>query len=166
MGATAIPWPRKRRELHNHHFDSTIWNDFDLLRRRHRHRNLRQVWHHLGAADRGVAPFQWRGKYLRRGAVTLARFARAAERGERPMTLLVATLALAVVGFTGTLPRRHGLGGGGCTVAATGTAAVAAGTAVMLGTAAGMAIAAGVAMAGQVGGGPASTSMSRPSYRR
>ncbi len=24
---TGIPWPRKRRELHNHHFDSTIWND-------------------------------------------------------------------------------------------------------------------------------------------
>jgi len=21
-------WPRKRREMHNHHFDSTIWNDF------------------------------------------------------------------------------------------------------------------------------------------
>ncbi len=21
-------WPQKRRELHNHHFDSTIWNDF------------------------------------------------------------------------------------------------------------------------------------------
>ena len=21
-------WPRKTRELHNHHFDSTIWNDF------------------------------------------------------------------------------------------------------------------------------------------
>ncbi len=23
-----IAWPRKQRELHNHHFDSTIWNDF------------------------------------------------------------------------------------------------------------------------------------------
>jgi aryl sulfotransferase len=23
-----IRWPRKTRELHNHHFDSTIWNDF------------------------------------------------------------------------------------------------------------------------------------------
>jgi hypothetical protein len=22
-----IRWPRKTRELHNHHFDSTIWND-------------------------------------------------------------------------------------------------------------------------------------------
>jgi aryl sulfotransferase len=22
------PWPRKTRELHSHHFDSTIWNDF------------------------------------------------------------------------------------------------------------------------------------------
>jgi aryl sulfotransferase len=21
-------WPKKTRELHNHHFDSTIWNDF------------------------------------------------------------------------------------------------------------------------------------------
>ncbi len=25
---TAIAWPKKTRELHNHHFDSTIWNDF------------------------------------------------------------------------------------------------------------------------------------------
>jgi aryl sulfotransferase len=23
-----VEWPRKLRELHNHHFDSTIWNDF------------------------------------------------------------------------------------------------------------------------------------------
>ena len=28
MPETAIAWPQKRRELHNHHFDSTIWNDF------------------------------------------------------------------------------------------------------------------------------------------
>ena len=28
MGTTAIPWPQKQRELRNHHFDSTIWNDF------------------------------------------------------------------------------------------------------------------------------------------
>ena len=21
-------WPQKTRELHNHHFDSTVWNDF------------------------------------------------------------------------------------------------------------------------------------------
>ena len=26
--STATPWPRKTRELHNHHFDSTVWNDF------------------------------------------------------------------------------------------------------------------------------------------
>lgn len=25
-----IAWPRKLRELHNHHFDSTIWNDFQF----------------------------------------------------------------------------------------------------------------------------------------
>ena len=25
-----IVWPRKTRELHNHHFDSTIWNDFQF----------------------------------------------------------------------------------------------------------------------------------------
>jgi hypothetical protein len=24
----SVPWPKKQRELHNHHFDSTIWNDF------------------------------------------------------------------------------------------------------------------------------------------
>lgn len=25
--ATDVAWPRKSREMHNHHFDSTIWND-------------------------------------------------------------------------------------------------------------------------------------------
>ncbi len=25
-----IPWPEKTRELHNHHFDSTIWNDLEF----------------------------------------------------------------------------------------------------------------------------------------
>jgi aryl sulfotransferase len=28
MHTKAIAWPSKTRELHNHHFDSTIWNDF------------------------------------------------------------------------------------------------------------------------------------------
>lgn len=28
MTQQPIAWPVKRRELHNHHFDSTIWNDF------------------------------------------------------------------------------------------------------------------------------------------
>jgi aryl sulfotransferase len=28
MNESSIPWPQKTRELHNHHFDSTIWNDF------------------------------------------------------------------------------------------------------------------------------------------
>jgi aryl sulfotransferase len=28
MAAAHINWPTKRREFHNHHFDSTIWNDF------------------------------------------------------------------------------------------------------------------------------------------
>lgn len=28
MPHDAIEWPRKTRELHNHHMDSTIWNDF------------------------------------------------------------------------------------------------------------------------------------------
>ena len=23
-----VVWPEKTREMHNHHFDSTIWNDF------------------------------------------------------------------------------------------------------------------------------------------
>jgi aryl sulfotransferase len=27
LGAERIAWPEKRRELHSHHFDSTIWND-------------------------------------------------------------------------------------------------------------------------------------------
>ncbi len=28
MSEETIAWPQKTRELHNHHFDSTIWNDF------------------------------------------------------------------------------------------------------------------------------------------
>lgn len=28
MDGTMIAWPQKTRELHSHHFDSTIWNDF------------------------------------------------------------------------------------------------------------------------------------------
>jgi len=28
MAESAISWPRKTREMHNHHFDSTVWNDF------------------------------------------------------------------------------------------------------------------------------------------
>jgi len=27
---TDTPWPRKKREMHNHHFDSTIWNDLEF----------------------------------------------------------------------------------------------------------------------------------------
>lgn len=26
----AVAWPTKTRELHNHHFDSTIWNEFQF----------------------------------------------------------------------------------------------------------------------------------------
>jgi hypothetical protein len=29
MNEIPIPWPQKQRELHHHHFDSTIWNDFE-----------------------------------------------------------------------------------------------------------------------------------------
>ncbi len=28
--STTIEWPQKTREIHNHHFDSTIWNDFQF----------------------------------------------------------------------------------------------------------------------------------------
>ncbi len=28
MTTDTIAWPRKTRELHSHHFDSTVWNDF------------------------------------------------------------------------------------------------------------------------------------------
>ncbi|HEV2560556.1 MAG TPA: sulfotransferase domain-containing protein [Rhizomicrobium sp.] len=28
MADTAIAWPRKTREMHNHHLDSTVWNNF------------------------------------------------------------------------------------------------------------------------------------------
>ena len=30
MGDEHITWPRKTREFQNHHFDSTIWNDFEF----------------------------------------------------------------------------------------------------------------------------------------
>ena len=30
MADTAVAWPRKTRELHNHHMDSTVWNDFEF----------------------------------------------------------------------------------------------------------------------------------------
>ena len=30
MPTDSIAWPQKTRELHNHHFDSTIWNDFQF----------------------------------------------------------------------------------------------------------------------------------------
>lgn len=30
MDRSAAAWPEKTRELHNHHFDSTIWNGFDF----------------------------------------------------------------------------------------------------------------------------------------
>ncbi|MCH8331658.1 MAG: sulfotransferase domain-containing protein [Bacteroidetes bacterium] len=30
METTEIKWPSKTRELHSHHFDSTIWNDFEF----------------------------------------------------------------------------------------------------------------------------------------
>jgi aryl sulfotransferase len=28
MGSASIAWPRKTREMHSHHFNSTVWNDF------------------------------------------------------------------------------------------------------------------------------------------
>src|SRR3546814_17371997 len=30
MKTTMQAWPQQTREFHNHHFDSTIWNDFRL----------------------------------------------------------------------------------------------------------------------------------------
>ncbi len=30
MMTDSIAWPQKTRELHNHHFDSTIWNEFQF----------------------------------------------------------------------------------------------------------------------------------------
>ncbi|MCB9748826.1 MAG: sulfotransferase domain-containing protein [Myxococcales bacterium] len=30
MSTADTPWPQKTRELHNHHMDSTIWNDFEF----------------------------------------------------------------------------------------------------------------------------------------
>ncbi len=30
MTADTPPWPQKQREFHNHHFDSTVWNEFQF----------------------------------------------------------------------------------------------------------------------------------------
>ena len=30
MTPASIAWPKKQRDLHNHHFDSTIWDDFEF----------------------------------------------------------------------------------------------------------------------------------------
>lgn len=30
MSETTTAWPRKSREMHSHHFDSTVWNDFEI----------------------------------------------------------------------------------------------------------------------------------------
>lgn len=30
MTTDAVAWPQKQREFHNHHFDSTVWNDFNF----------------------------------------------------------------------------------------------------------------------------------------
>lgn len=30
MITDAVAWPQKKREFHNHHFDSTVWNDFNF----------------------------------------------------------------------------------------------------------------------------------------
>jgi len=30
MPDTTTTWPRKTREMHSHHFDSTVWNDFEI----------------------------------------------------------------------------------------------------------------------------------------
>src|ERR1700754_3665389 len=28
MNSTSMSWPQKTHDLHNHHFDSTVWDDF------------------------------------------------------------------------------------------------------------------------------------------
>jgi len=30
MSEDQLAWPTKSREFHNHHFDSTIWNDYNF----------------------------------------------------------------------------------------------------------------------------------------
>ncbi len=30
MNSNGIIWPQKARDLHNHHFDSTIWDEFEF----------------------------------------------------------------------------------------------------------------------------------------
>ncbi|WP_326499451.1 sulfotransferase domain-containing protein [Methylomicrobium sp. Wu6] len=62
--------PVKTRELHDHHFDSTIWNDFVFRNDDNYH--LCQVLHDLDAADCRAACFQWRSEFAGREDVALA----------------------------------------------------------------------------------------------
>ena len=50
-------WPQKTRELHNHHFDSTIWNDFSFRADDIVIATYRQIWDDLDTADRGATAF-------------------------------------------------------------------------------------------------------------
>ena len=53
MSAAALP--RKTREMHNHHFDSTVWNDFKFRDDDIIIATYAQVRHDLDAADRRPA---------------------------------------------------------------------------------------------------------------
>ena len=81
--ASATPaWPRKTRELHNHHMDSTVWNDFRFRDDDIVVAHLRQVRHDLDAADRGPARFPRLTGRRRGRPLALARPAGAAQGGQ------------------------------------------------------------------------------------
>ena len=58
MTAHVALWPRKTREMHSHHFDSTIWNDFDFRDDDIVIGDLREVGDDLDAADRLAVPLR------------------------------------------------------------------------------------------------------------
>ena len=62
MNANAPIWPRKTHELHSHHFELDDLERLRLSRRRHRHWRLRQIPHHLDAADRKPTRIQRRAE--------------------------------------------------------------------------------------------------------
>ena len=81
MSATGN-WPKKTREMHSHHFDSTIWNDFQFRDDDIIICDLREVRHDLDAADHRADAVRAGPGARGRGDVALARPARAAEGRE------------------------------------------------------------------------------------
>ena len=81
-GAGAVSWPRKTRDLHNHHFDSTVWDELHFRDDDIVIATYAKTRHDLDAADRRPAPFGRCARPRRRRALALGRPARPAQGAE------------------------------------------------------------------------------------